>query len=75
MRWVDGITDSTDMNLSKLQKTVKDRETCMLQSLGSQRVRHNLATEQQQFDMITDCYSFGTSVGRSLESFLSTPFR
>ena len=26
MRWLDGITDSVDMNLSKLQKIVKDRE-------------------------------------------------
>ena len=26
MRWFDNITDSTDMNLSKLQETVKDRE-------------------------------------------------
>ena len=25
MRWSDGITDSMDMNLSKLQKTVDDR--------------------------------------------------
>ena len=28
MRWWDGITDSTDMNLSKLQEMVKDREAC-----------------------------------------------
>ena len=36
-----------DMNLSKLQEIVKDREACVLQSMGSQRVRHDLATEQQ----------------------------
>ena len=37
-----------DMSLSKLGETVKDREPDMLQSMGSQRVGHDWATEQQQ---------------------------
>ena len=43
---LDIITDLMDMNLSKLWEIVKDREACMLQCLGSQRVRHDVATEQ-----------------------------
>ena len=40
MGWVDGITDSIDVSLSKLQETVKDRGMwCALQSMESQRVQ------------------------------------
>ena len=40
--------DLTDMSLSKLQEMAEDREASLLQSMGSQRAGHNLATEQQK---------------------------
>ena len=48
MRWLDGIINSMDVILSKLREIVKDRKSGVLQSTGSQRVGHDLVTEQQQ---------------------------
>ena len=45
MRQLDSITDSMDMNLSKPEEIVKDREAWFTTNRG-----HNLATEQQLKD-------------------------
>ena len=47
MRWLDGITYVMGMSLIWLPELVTDRKPGVLQSMGSQRVGHDLATKQQ----------------------------
>ena len=48
IRWLDNITNSVDMNLSKFEEIVKDRGAWCAAVHGSQRVRHDLLNEQEQ---------------------------
>ena len=47
MRWLDGITNAMDMSLSKLREIPNDRKPGVLQSMGSQRVRHDCLNKTQ----------------------------
>ena len=48
MSWLDSITNSMDMNLSKIREIGRTEKPWVLQSKGSQSDGYNLATEQQR---------------------------
>ena len=54
MRWLDGITDSMNMNLSKFWEMVEDRGLWSV-TMGSQTAGHYLGTEQQHKMYVCVC--------------------
>ena len=46
MRWLDGITDSIDVEFEQTPGDNEGRKPGVLQSMGSQSIRHDLLTEQ-----------------------------
>ena len=54
MRWLDTVTDSMSMNLSKFWEIVEDRGPWSV-TMGSQTVEHYLGTEQQHEMYVCVC--------------------
>ena len=53
MRWLDGITDLTDVSVSKLQETVRDREACLA---CCSPWGHKESNTAQQLNINNPCY-------------------
>ena len=64
------ITDSMDISLSKLREIAKGRGAWHVQFMGLQRVRHDLATGQQQIDFTGLIHQFSTTNPKVLLSTL-----
>ena len=70
MRWLDNITDSMDMNLSKLQETVKDKEAWCCHPQGREGTK-----QQQRLPSRTPMMVTGLSPSSCLTSLPRPPFQ
>ena len=73
MRGLNGITDSKNMNLGKLQALVMDKEACVLQFMGSQRVGHDWALNWTELNRCIHMVFSGGAVVKNLPANAENP--